>query len=594
MSGAAVPRSSVAGIRPVSMRRYLPGPLVLLAALMAAAAALTLWETRGQNLYADELTIFSSYRSFDPGVLLRPDGGHLILTSLLAYKTLWAIFGADSYLPIRVLHVVLSLISAGLVYALARRRIGDYAALAPTAVLLLLGSASEITATPFGALAYMGIIFGLAALLAAERGDRRGDVIACLCLIAGLCSYSIVLAFLAGVAVQVFLRGEPARRRSAWIVWVPVALYVVYRLWALRFGGTETNVSLQNIGSMPTAVFTQFAVATAGLSGLFRVPGQQGASFDLAWGYPLSALLAVLAVMRWRRPPPLSPRFWALLATLISFWVLVSLNLGPLRTPEAPRYAYIGGLLLVLIAIELFADWRPRRLGWAALAAGLAASLSANVVALHEAAPQYRVAGQLLGANLAAAEIARDNADPEVPVLALPDLPVVRDLQIPLRDYLASAERLGSPALSPAELLTANSTPRAAADAQLVRLLELHTEPLASPPSGTGPGPEIEGAGDGTATSVGECAAFLPSPGATGSVIVRLPPGGMVLTAAPGPPVSIAVRRFGDSFVSPLASLAGGASARVTIPADQTSVPWRAQIGAGQKVAVCPNPLPGR
>lgn len=588
MSGSTLPRRSPERIDWAALRRYLPGPMVLLAALMAAAGALTLWETRGQNIYADELTIFSSYRSFHPDVLLRPDGGHLIATSIVAYKTLWAIFGADSYLPIRLLHAVLSLISAGLVYALARKRIGDYGALAPTALALLLGSAGEITATAFGALAYMGIIFGLAAMLAAERGDRRGDVIACVCLIAGLCSYSIVLAFMAGVAVQIFARGEPTRRRTAWVVWVPAALYVVYRLYALHYGGSESNVTLQNIGSMPTAVLTQFAVATAGISGLFRIPGQQGPSFDLAWGYPLAAVLTIAAVARTLRPPPLSARFWALIATVLSFWVLVSLNLGPLRSPDAPRYAYIGGLLLMLIVIELFADWRPSRVGWSAISAALAAALIANVVALHQGAPQYRVAAQLLGANLAAAEIAREQIDPQTPVLALPNLPVVRDLQIPVADYLSSADELGSPAFSEAELIAANATPRAAADAQFVRLLGLRTEPLPKPlPASSAAPPAVEGVAGGTAPQVGNCVAFLPAPGGTGSVVLGLPPGGLVLTAAPGSPVSIALRRFGDGFDNTMPSLAGGATGRIAIPADSAEVPWRAQIGAAQKVVAC-------
>jgi hypothetical protein len=376
------------------------------------------------------------------------------------------------------------------------------------------------------------------------------------------------------------------------VVWVPVALYAIYRLYALHYGGTESNVSQANLGSLPSAMFTELAAATASIAGLFRVPAQQGFSFDAAWGYPLGALLVGLVVLRLRGPSPVRARLWALIAALLSFWALVALNLGPLRSPEASRYVYIGGLLLLLVIIELLADRRPTGLAAVALGVALAASLVANVVALHEVAPQYRIAGRLLSADLAAVEIARHRIDPNLPVLSLPDLAVVRDLQIPSRDYLAAVDQFGSPAFSLSELRSANETPRAAADAQLVRLLDIHTEPLPSLKLAPGAAaPALEGVAGGKATTAGNCVVFSPSPAAAGSIVVRAPPGGLILLATPGPPVSIALRRFADGFASgSLRSVGGGATARITIPSDAAPVPWHAQIGAAQRIEACPNP----
>jgi hypothetical protein len=558
---------------------------------MTASAALTLWETRGQSLYADELTFFSSYLSWDPGVLLRPDGGHLVVTTLLAYKTLWGVFGAESYLPMRILHVVLASISAALFYGLARKRIGDYAALAPTALVLLFGSAGEIVATPFGSLAYGSVIFGLAAFLALERGGRRGDRIACLCLIGGLASYSISIAFLVGAAVLIYLREPAERRRSAWVIGVPVLLYAAYRIYSLHYGGHgETNVSLDNVGNLPSAILTELAAAAAALSGLFRVPGQQGTSFDISWGYPIGVALIGLVCFRLRDRAPVSPRLWALLATLLAFWALIALNLGPLRAPDASRYVYIAGLLMLLILIELIAEAQLARLELAGIAVLLAGSILANVVALHETAPQYRTAGRILRGDLAAVEIAGRNADPDLPILELPSEPVVRDLQIPVRDYLAAAADLGSPAYDPAGLAAAPETPRAAADAQMIRLLGLHTAATAGlPPRPAAPPVLVEAVSGGAVTARAGCVVLQPTgPGA--SLVLRLPPGGVSLRAAPGAPVSIALRRFADAFGPPLAPIAGGTSTIVAIPADRVAEPWEASITANQEVEACPAP----
>ncbi len=547
----------------MTLPRWAP-PQLLLAVAMAGAAALTFAGTAGHNFYADEVQILSSYDSWDPSVLLKAAGGHLILTSLFLYKGIFELFGADSYLPNRIVHVGLALVCAALFYALVRRRIGDLAALAPTVVLLFLGSGAELTATPFGVLGYVGIGFGLAMFLALEREDRLGDILACAFLAAGLASYSISVAFAVAAAVLIWDRGPERRRRSVWIVAAPFALYLLWRVTELD--PTETNISFSNALDIVPAMITSLAAACASLAGLFRVPSPAGPVITTSWGYPLAALLVGAVIYRLHLRPPVNVRFWAWLAALASFWGLVALNLGPLREPEATRYVYIGALLLLLLIVEMAAGLRLPRWAPAAVAGAVAVSVLANAIALHQAGDTYRIAGESLSAQLAAAELAGDRADPEIPVLPLPDLPVVQDLMIPIADYRDASDEFGSPAFSENELERSPEAARAVADSQFVRVLGIHTEPLPAPPP--------------------PCRT-LPLTPMAGGVAIELPPGGATLEADPGAPVSIALRRFSEGAGTPLTPIAGGAAARVAIPTDDSAQPWTLMLSAAQPVRVC-------
>lgn len=533
------------------------------------AAGLTFWETRGQALYADEFGILVRYRGLDPGVLLQPQAGNLFVFSILVYKAIFAVFGAGSYVPMRVLHVLLGSTCALLFFVLARRRLGGWLALAPTVVLLFLGSSAEILATPFGSLALVSIAFGLAMFLALERGDRRGDIGAVLLLGLSLAAYSIGAAFAIGAAAEVLMRpvDRRTRMRALALVAIPVLLYGVWRLWAAHFG--NSNFTLANLGELPSSLFTSFAAAVAAITGFFRDTNQGGA-FTLSWGRPLAAGLAVLVVLRLRRPPPVDRRFWVLLATLLSFWALVALNLGPQRSPEASRYLYLSAALLMLALLELVRGIRFGRTAAAGLTVAVTVSLIANIVTLNEGADQFRTAAQILRADLAGAEISRARLNPETPVLQIEPVPVLRDLILPTRAYLSAADKFGSPAYTPAELAAAPELARQSADLQLARLLGLQAVPDPA----------------GLASSEAGCrrkAASRPD----ANLIVRLPPGGVTVRAAPGPPVTLALRRFADGFAIQLRGLAGGAAARIPIPPDQAPQPWQLRITGSQAVSAC-------
>lgn len=354
-------------------------------------------------------------------------------------------------------------------------------------------------------------------------------------------------------------------------------------------------------------MLTSLAATCASITGLFRTPGQGFVELNLDWGYPIGAVLVAVVVLRLRRPPPVDRRFWVYAVALLSFWALVSLNLGPFRAPEASRYQHLSAVFLLLAVVELVADLRPSRLKAAAvkllpalriprwplalLGVALALSLLANVVNLHQGAAEFRRQGEVLRADLAAVELAAGRADPQAPVVEVPDVPVFRDVRIPVREYLAAVDDYGSPAYTVGELAAAPEDARLAADANLVRLLRVgpRAEQDASPQAAGRPlRPESLAGGD--SVTRGACIGVLPSPGSEATVALRLQRAGLSLRATPGPPVTVALRRFAGGFGPPLRGIAGGSTARVEIPADAAPQPWQALVRSRQEIELCPNP----
>lgn len=540
-------------------------PLLALAALMVLAGAFIFWETRGQALYADELTIFSSYRDWQPGTLLRPEFEHLILTSVVAYQGLWEAFGAESLVPTRLLHVALAEASALLVFLLVRPRVGPWAALAPAALLLMLGRAHEITATPFGILVLIGIPFCLAMFLALERDDRRGDMAACALLAAGLASISVSLAFIAGAAVIIWMRGPARRWRSAWIVAGPTVAYGIWNLLAVDPG--QGRIMLDNLTRLPGSLFELAAGGSGALTGLFRDPGLELA-FTPDPGYALTVLFAVLISLRLQRGPSPSPRFWAYAATLLVFWVLVTLNAGELHPLDASRYQYVSVLLMCLIAAELLPPPRLRSGATAALGVAFALSLLANAVTLHQLAPTYRAIGNVDRAILTATEIAAPAADLSQPVFALAPSPATGDLIFPARDYLDAVREYGSPGFTEAELAATFETPRRAADEQMARLLGITTIP------------------GGVNVSAPGCRTLRPDRDPAGFVSLATPPGTLTLRAG-NEPAALSLRRFADGFGFELPGLAADVGGQLTIPPDLSSRRWSLSIRSADAVRVC-------
>jgi hypothetical protein len=554
---------------------------IALAAMMAVTAAMVLHETRGTAIWFDEWSWVLDRRGGGLGTLLEPHNGHFSLVPLLLYKALFATAGIDDYTPYRVMVVVGHLACGGLLYAYARPRIGPFAALLPAAVLLLLGPAWQNFLWPFQIAWLISLASGLGALLALDRDDRRGEIVACVLLALALASSGIGIAIAAGLLVEVVWR-----RRPAWVVAAPIAGYA---LWWIAY--QDTDFFRHNVTVAP-----KFAAEAAG-GALAAVTGLSEARVDvngtlidagaaLVWGRPL--VLAAAAVLIWRlvalRPVPV--RLAALLAMAATFWLLGGLQRAQIQSPDASRYLYVGALFVLLIAVELLRGVRVGR--WIAALAVVLTGLAvvSNVGDLRAGGRNLRAQADVTRADLGALVLARDTVPPGYHAAFIPGVPFV---QIDAKEYFAAARELGSIADSPAELAAASEQGRLAADAELANLGQLLPRPSSERPGATPP--EVDATTGGTVHTEAGCVLFRPAAatpaGTVAELQVTVPTGGMLLTATGGR-ATVALRRFAATFPrDPSARLATGGSSVLRPGTDRATQPWHARLRPEAGVTVC-------
>jgi hypothetical protein len=530
----------------------------ILAVAMAASAALILYLNRGTTFYADEMGRVLSSPEFDLRYVIEPHAGHLTVTSNLLVQGLLEAFGAD-YVPFRVLGVLSVLACAGLFYALARRRIGPVAALAPALVLLFFGSAWELVVIPFGFAVITGTALGLAALLALERDDRAGDLGACALLCLSVVTFSVGLAFTVGTAISVLLRED--RWRRAWIFLAPALLYTAWWLWTttLETGSGEALLA-SNVLLIPSYVTDALAAVTASLAGLNYDFTNPATEIELGWGRML-AVVAVAALV-WRISRGNVPgSLWSSLGIALTLWVLGALVAGLLREPDASRYIFAGGVAVLLVATAAASGMRLGRLGVGLLFAACAFSLATNIALLREGATFARNASTLTRAVLAMADLARDNARPGYAPLA--DAPFGQFLgRTPASTYYAVVDEFGSPAMPLSELESEREQVRERADEVLANALGVRVaETDAAPPAD-------------------ECRA-TPLPG-----VAELPAGGAVIRAA-GDGGAVRLGRFGAVPSVEVGAVRSGEPAKLEIPPDASPKPWLLTVDGASSVEVC-------
>jgi hypothetical protein len=545
--------------------------LVLIGAGLIAAA-LILRLNRDTTFFVDELTWFSDLGG-DLGLstVLEPHNGHLHGTTRLAYLISLELFGTD-YVVIRVLAVLALLLASGLFFALARHRVGAAAALAPAILLLFYGSAWQHVAVPIGFTVVVSVAAGLAAFLALEHEGRRADLLACLALCVSLFSFSAGIAFVVGAGVAVLLRSD--RLRRLWIVALPIALYAVWWLWALRFD--EGRGSLTNAVEIPATIAESLAVTTGAITGA-NVPFNDFSGLEsffasasaLGW---IVAGLFVIAVLLRIRMGNVPRSLWASLAVPLTYWAGIGLADGPFAEPDAVRYVFPGTVGILLVATDAARGLRIGRLALATFAAIAIFSLIVNLDYLRTGADGFRsysrsALGGLAAFELAAgrtpgAQRANGGGSPSEPEASFGKLLVFPPDP---NDYLSAASRYGSPAPDLGELRAAAPSERAAADAGLVSLLGLEA---AVTPAG---GDDCE-----------EISAPLAGP-----LSIELPAGGALIQTSGSEASEIQLRRFGDSFTPPIGSAEPGEWVRIEIATDTAPDPWVARLSPGAETTVC-------
>ncbi|MFL5892065.1 MAG: hypothetical protein ACJ75I_04915 [Solirubrobacterales bacterium] len=581
---------------------------------MAASAALIWVWGRGLTLFDDEWG-YALRIATEPAstyLINPPAGKHLIAVPLLFYKAAFELWGISSDAPYQVAHIVLLLLCAGLFFVLARRRVGDLLAVMATSILLFLGPAREVVATPLRIPSLISAAAGLGMLLLLERRDLRGDIGACLLLGVSLASLSTGYPFAAAAAVLVLARSSPERWRRAWVFAIPVALYLAW--WLLEFDiGPDAQPLGRTLIDLPVYLGKSLAVSVLSVTGLVLTNSTGElflpVAFYVVLGAALLALLAWAVVARSRRPAPLSPFIVSMAAALLVFWTATAFAPGPERVPWASRYLYLDAVLLLLLVCELARGLDvPRRLtrtGWAVISIAFVISIAGNVRELRHEMGQLVEDSDYIRAGLTSLQIAGDNVAPTFRLdTALSPVSPRRtsllgahldDNGLPLGHltaygYRSVFDKYGSPAYSPAELPSKSPELRRAADTVLVRALLLRLHPIETSVRGTAPAPKpLVPDRSAWRTERSGCVKLPPS-STTSSAMVQIATAGAAIEAGSGP-VTVTVGRFADGTPVQLGTVPANASSALLVPADApgqaSPVRWRIGLGDANGATVC-------
>src|SRR5215208_6017402 len=394
---------------------------IVLGFAAAFAALLILVEGRSTTFFNDEIAIFQRLgEGVDVQSILEPHNGHLILPAHLVYAAIFSWVG-PSYIAFRVIEVLVLVACTVLFFVLAKRRMGSMAALVPTIVLMLLGSAWEAILWPLTMLTFgLAVAFGLGALVALDRDDGRGDVAACALAALAVISHSAGLAFLVGVGVAVIIGGR--LRQRAWVFAIPLAIYAAWWVWALRFD--EDLAHPGNLLIVPAFMVNSLAAVSAAVTGLGLDLGGGAVSLTVTptWGYVIAPVAVVAFAVRLSRGG-IPPFVWVALSVLLVYWLELALGFSPEgRTPEESRYLFPGAVLVLLVVAAALEGVRLSRLVVIAICAVGAVGVLTNIKELDNSGQYLRDYAPRARTALGAIEVARGSVSPDYRPEAEPSL----------------------------------------------------------------------------------------------------------------------------------------------------------------------------
>ena len=384
---------------------------------------------------------------------------------------------------------------------------GEWLALAAILPILFLGPSWDDLLFPFQMALFGSVACGIAALLALERRDRTGDLVAMGLLLLGLLFSDLGIPFVAGATVE--LAFDRDRWRRAWSSSFPPRSGCS----GTPGGATRRRPSSPSPTSPDRPTTSSTGSERASRPGSGSGPSAYDAS-PLDWGRPLLVLALGLAAWRLyvlRRP---SPRLLGTAVILLGFWFLTALNTNPFAPATAGRYQYIGIVLMALLAAELAAGLRVRRYATVALVLLGAAAAMVNGVQAPGRRPRARRNRRRRSAAASAAlELTRGRVDPRFELTEEnSDVDYLELLDA--GSYFSAVDAYGSPAYTPAELASASEAARVAADKVFAAALGVALRP----------GPA------GRPRKLRRASARLRSP-----PVVQVPPEGIVLRASLDP-----------------------------------------------------------
>lgn len=545
--------------------------LGLLGLAMLAAAVWTMWEGRGTGIHGDEVFYIGHLvnRNGDVEVLhgleyfFAPHNSHLVVLGRAIFSAFYNVFGT-TYWILRAAEMLGILVAVGLFYTLVQRRTTAWIALAFSVSLLFLGYAQETFLWPFDLHTVYAAAFGLGAFLVLEREDRKGDIAACVLLVLAVLTLEVGICFAVGVAVGVLLRED--RWRRVWIFLAPAAVYVVWAIWARKFGQSE--LELANIDLFPQTVAEGAAAVAGSLFGV-NPPRYSPLLTTITVAGSIIAGLAVVALIYRFRRGGVPATLWVSLATLLTYWLTVALGA---RAVDASRYIFVASLLALLIAADALRGVRVGK--WATVIVFLvvAFALRPNAIKLHHGAEQIRGMTEVGAAEYAMMELVGTHAgDNYVPRLE----PLVQEAggsietQLDASQYREVLQSYGSLGSSLHSVETANEPIPAVADATMVTGYGMYLQGVESPASEAG------------CTEVKDATPRDPA-------FFELPPGGVLLgNVGRQAKTEVQVSRFTDGRRGVRVGVfTPGIWAELKIPRDRVPIPWNAIVDG--PVRICP------
>jgi hypothetical protein len=493
-----------------------------------------------------------------------PHNGHLQILGKLIYRGLFLTVGAN-YTIFRVMEILAVFVSVLLLFILMRRRVRPLAALIPCVLLLFFGYGEGSFLWPFNIHTIGALAFGLGALLALERNDRRGDVATCVLLILAVATVEVGLAFCVGVAVSVLRRDD--RWRRAWIFAIPLVLFAIWWMWARKFGQSE--VELVNVKLIPIDFTNALAAVVGSIFGLN--PTGEGVDPNVTsvtpWGTALAAIGVVGLAWRIRRGRiPLG--LWVALAVVLTYWLEITMADRP---PDSTRYLFVGAVALFLIAASALRGAKITQAALIVAACVVALAIPPNISKFYDERASSVTDAENTRTEYAMYELARGRVDSEYLAVANPNVSALGgSLFIPLTagTYFEAADDFGSLAFSLDQVEGESLGQRQIADATLVGALRLRLRP-SEPPADPSSCPSSR---DGT-------------PGH--SVFFYIRRGGVLLGSLAQRPVHVTIGRFGTGGPGvSLGRLEPGEWVDLTIPPDRAARRWWVTVDG--PVSVCP------
>ncbi len=527
---------------------------MLTAWVLVAGAALVHLDTfqAPRTFFFDEWAFVFDRRSGGLSTFLEPHNGHLSALPVAAFRLLFGVFGMDRYRPYRLMGLLVHVAVATAAYRYCRARLGEIAGIATGALVLWLGIGWQNIFWPFQ-IGYMGsVASGIVAWNLLAWRSRRGDVGAAIAIVVSLSCSGLGISIAAGTGA--LLVAERAWRR---ILVVLSPSVVLYGIWYLAYGTSQGQGS--NVPRLPRFVVDSAAGAAGGLFGR-----------DLLWGRLLAGVLVGfgVALVCTRRRLPVTLIAPAVAA--IVNWALTGYSRADEVPPDASRYAYVGAILVLLVAVDVCRPFERRVVRYAVAAVALM-GIWGNAAVMDVGAGGLQSVTAVTRAELRALEWAAAAVD----VSYRPD--TSRMPQVVAGEYLDAMADLGSAAASDGEIAVASEETRAEVDRVTLEIAGVRgldggvtTLPASADPPAA-------------------CGAEVPVADGVAAAAVSVT-GGQRLVIVAGPAVvEVRLRRYASSFATgPTVMAAAGGSALLTVPLDTAPVQtWMVEARSSTGFQLC-------